>query len=84
MALFRIAVNPQGEITRLATPEQNLMASIKVYYASVPVCSRCRRKKLKTKRRREVHPELVEGWGFARGVRRRAAMRRIERIVSIS
>ena len=52
--LFRIVVNHQGEVTRLATREQNFRASIKIYLASVPVCSRCRRKKLITKRRREV------------------------------
>ena len=54
MTIFREVINPQGEITRLATHEQNLRQSIKYYQASLPLCSRCRRKKLVTKHRREV------------------------------
>ena len=54
MSLFREVLNPQGEITRLATREQNFRASIKAYFASLPICSMCRRKKLITKHRREV------------------------------
>jgi hypothetical protein len=45
---------PQINPIMLATPEQNFRDSIKRYYASMPVCQRCRKKKLIEKRRREV------------------------------
>ena len=54
MTLFREVINPQGEITRLATHEQNFRQSIKAYHASLPLCSRCRRKKLIARKRREA------------------------------